>query len=686
MFGKFKQLSLVYQLSLAFLLITIVIFSSLTIFASKQTADGAIHSVEKELGREVELMAATFEFFNESLTSETSKLSDIFFSMFAGGAFNIDTSNETQVAKFKVPTLLFNGEVINNNFSRPDAFTSMTGGSATIFMRHNDDFLRVSTSLKKQDGSRAFGTMLGNKHPGYKTLMEGKAYEGPANLFGRNYMTKYVPFKDQAGNVIGILYIGFNYTDQLNALKKRIQSIKFGDTGYAYIISAAPGPKQGVLQMHPTLEGENLLEMKDASGEMVFQKLLGSDAGTIHYQWKSAENAAAQDMLASFKHIKGWDWVVAAGSYTSEFTKESIALRNSLVAASVISAMIMVGLMFLMLRKQLHPLGLIGSTMEALGQGDLTLKVDMSSYRGQGETQNEIQLLSRQIETMVGALRELITGILNSVELLGSTTQRVSHVVDQTRDGVMQQTTETDLVATAINEMAATAQEVANNARSAADETRQADSKTVHGSQVVSNVIESIKELAQESENSTLVISRVEQESNNIGSVLEVIRGIAEQTNLLALNAAIEAARAGEQGRGFAVVADEVRNLAQKTQESTKEINDMIQRLQTSSKEAVTAMESGREKAQNSADKAGEAGETLSDIASSTSAIADVTLQIASAAEEQTAVAEDLNQGVIRIRDISRATAEGADEMGAVTSELQSVADQLQTATERFRV
>jgi methyl-accepting chemotaxis protein len=251
---------------------------------------------------------------------------------------------------------------------------------------------------------------------------------------------------------------------------------------------------------------------------------------------------------------------------------------------------------------------------------------------------------------------------------------------------VERQRSETDQVATAINQMTATVQEVASNATNAAASANSADNNAKVGKEVVAATSDAISRLADEVENATNVIKGVEQDSASIGSVLDVIKGIAEQTNLLALNAAIEAARAGEQGRGFAVVADEVRSLASRTQESTQEIEEMIAKLQTGSKNAVGVMEQSREQAQAGVEQAREAAEALESITGAVATINDLNTQIASAAEEQSAVSEEINRSVVSISQISEETATGAEQTTSSANDLSKLAGDLQGLVSQFRV
>ena len=315
----------------------------------------------------------------------------------------------------------------------------------------------------------------------------------------------------------------------------------------------------------------------------------------------------------------------------------------------------------------------------AAGDGDLTQRLD-------ADGRNELADLGRAFNGFTDKIQTLVRDIAGASSQLASAAEELSLTSGETSEHVGRQQHEIDQVATAINQMTATVEEVARHAAEAARATQETDRETHAGTEVVGKTIEAIEAVAREVESASAIISRLSADSVEIGAVLDVIRGIAEQTNLLALNAAIEAARAGEQGRGFAVVADEVRTLASRTQVSTQDIQEKIERVQTGSNNAVAAMEQGQSKAGEAVEQAKHGGESLQTINQAVSSITDMNHQIASAAEEQSAVAEEINRNIHTISEAVDQSSTGAAQISSASEELAQLAARLQELVGQFRV
>nr|WP_236216185.1 methyl-accepting chemotaxis protein [Pseudomonas rhodesiae] len=315
----------------------------------------------------------------------------------------------------------------------------------------------------------------------------------------------------------------------------------------------------------------------------------------------------------------------------------------------------------------------------AQGEGDLTRR--LTSDRA-----DELGAIASGFNTFLIKLQGMITQVVSSVQKVSDSSEHTADIAIRTNQGVHKQMVEIDQVATAVHEMTATAQDVARNATQAAQAASHADQAASQGMRIVRDTSASIGVLAEEIGKAVAVVQTLAKDSENINAILTAIRGIAEQTNLLALNAAIEAARAGEQGRGFAVVADEVRNLAQKTQQATEEIQAMIQQLQQGTRDVVRVMEDSQNRTDESVQHAAKAAEALETITQAVSVINDMNTQIASAAEEQSAVAEDINRNVINIGQVANEVAGGADESSAASADLTKLAEQQRRLINQFKV
>lgn len=357
----------------------------------------------------------------------------------------------------------------------------------------------------------------------------------------------------------------------------------------------------------------------------------------------------------------------SAQARTLQLTSTLLALLMGIIAAVIIT------------RQITRPLRETLAVVERIASGDLSHTVIVTR-------RDELGVLQQGIARMGVTLRDLISGIRDGVTQIASAAEELSAVTEQTSAGVNSQKVETDQVATAMHEMTATVQEVARNAEEASQAAAAADGEARAGDKVVSEAIAQIERLASEVVRSTDAMTVLQQESDKIGSVMDVIKAVAEQTNLLALNAAIEAARAGEAGRGFAVVADEVRGLAQRTQKSTEEIEGLVAGLQNGTQQVAAVMNNSRSLTDSSVALTRKAGESLGNITRTVSNIQSMNQQIAAAAEQQSAVAEEISRSIINVRDVSEQTAAASEETAASSVELARLGNQLQMMVSHFRV
>ncbi len=684
---KPAKYSLGVRLSLLQALLIVVVMAlftqTLTMFLTKRLEKQTL----RNLTQQVSLLCSVMSSYHAALSDSAGKMNSVFSSYFPG-AFRLDPAKTVAIGEKQTP-LLTNGTItLNLNTEIVDKFTSMTNAVGTVFVRSGDDFIRISTSLKKEDGNRAIGTALDRTHPAYQGLLKGEAFTGKATLFGKDYMTKYQPVKDAGGNVISVLFIGFDFTDGFTVLKEKIRSIKIGQTGYYYVLDAKEGKDAGKLIIHPAKEGTNIIDSKDADGREFIREILKRKEGIIRYPWfnKEANETSPREKMVAFQHFKEWNWIIAGGSYMDELNDEAKVLRNAMIGATLLVVIALVALFMIIVKRWISmPLQAAVAATELLASGDFR-NVGFNDAENHHKSADEVEQLSQGIQRMAYSLKSLLGKIGAASQDVSASASQVKSIAERIATGAEEVVAQSATVAAADEEMSATSRGIAHNCQLASEGAQHASKSVGNGAEVVAGTVAIMEQIATKVKESARTVEKLGERSDQIGAIIGTIEDIADQTNLLALNAAIEAARAGEQGRGFAVVADEVRALAERTTRATREISEMIKAIQHETGEAVAVMEQGVRQVETGTSEAAKSGEALQDILQQVHNVAMQVSQIATAAEEQTATTTDISRNMQQITGIVQQTSHDAQESAMAAAHLNGNAEELQRLVRQFKL
>jgi methyl-accepting chemotaxis protein len=546
--------------------------------------------------------------------------------------------------------LLSFGVPLNNDFAAVDKFSRDTGGVATVFVKNGADFKRITTSLKKQDGERAMGTLLDRAHPAYDLMLAGQPYTGPAVLFGKPYMTHYDPIKNAAGSVVGIFFVGSDMTLQQQALEKQIANLTFFDTGGVYFIDMQGTLTDARLIVHPSAKGKKVLEAYPQADQFL-TALATAPEGYLDHAFPILEAPVGDKWAVMRKTQSGTGWLVAEVS-----ERESLAQywRNMSVIWSLLAAttvLLGLGLYRLVRNTVSRPLAELTQAVTTVAQGDLTQAF-------QTQRQDEIGTLIRGVEGMRQRYLQALSEVRAAVDSIGTASAEIASGNQDLSVRTEQTASNLQRTASSMDALTGTVQQSADAARQANQLAASAAEVAARGGAVVGQVVATMRD--------------INQSSRQIADIISVIDGIAFQTNILALNAAVEAARAGEQGRGFAVVASEVRSLAQRSAEAAKEIKTLIDT-------SVVKVESGSKLVQN-------AGQTMDEIVGSAQRVSDIIGEITAAAVEQSDGIGQVNTTIGQLDQMTQQNAALVEQSAAAAESLRDQAQRLAQVIAVFRL
>lgn len=558
------------------------------------------------------------------------------------------TSKQQTIGQYQIPQALNHGVLLSQQTGMIDRFLQRYGSYVTVFIREHQQFIRVLSSLKDDGSDRLIGSRLDPTSSAYQHLIGGHDYDSQVKLYGHRYLGYYAPIHNRQGDMIGALFVGSPMQEIIHSIIDSLKTVHWGKTGYSIIVDANPSSHGIYLyNQHQNLIGTSILDLV-LPGHIPnpFDQLFQKSSGLVTFPWKDNQGLVRPKYLA-YAHVPGWNWVLMGGTFISELTQANRVLLMWTISVAVVAGIAIVVVLWFLMRQLLGPLHRLSQQVDAFGQGQISLAID----NVQDGSNNDVHRLAGSIAGMRHGLLSLVERLKTSCSRLGTVSEEIIAQTNTSRTQLDEVGEQTNQLATAVEEMSVSANSVAEQSESIASEVRHALSEGQTSGEQVLSMVSEMAQLEENLEQSVQAIHQVGEHSRGIEKVTSIIDAIAEQTNLLALNAAIEAARAGEQGRGFAVVADEVRQLAYRTQQSVKDVVNMINLLQKSTTGAVSIMEESQSMGEKVSHDATNVGGMLDKMNQQVHLIAEMTDSIAATAEQQSQVAQELASGITNVRD-----------------------------------